>query len=454
MRRNTSSIAAGSTPPSTLTASSAVRRSSSRSPRAPRALEPSAFARPERLESGPSSLTGRSFFSLDRSPDIVRTAFVSSYPPRRCGIATFTGDLSRVTPDREIVALHPAEPVAPYAFEVHHRIRRDELPDYARTARSLERCADVAAIQFESGIWGGEDGDAVLDFIRPLKLPSVVTLHTLHRNPSPRQREIMVELTEAASAVVVMSQSAATLLTKVYGTDRSRIEVIPYGVPDLPVAADTVKTSVALDGRDVIMSFGLLDPDKGYELMLDALPAIVAAYPKTTYVIVGATHPDVLRRDGEAYRTSLAARAAKLGMTAHVRFVPEFVGRVELARWLQAADVFVTPNPDLDTMVSGTLSHAMAAGRAIVSTKYAYAAELLAENRGVLVAPTAEALAAGVIRLLGNPKLRLAMGARAHEHSREMVWTRVGARYQQLFDRVGREPQSSSAGSSMPVATV
>jgi glycosyltransferase involved in cell wall biosynthesis len=275
----------------------------------------------------------------------------------------------------------------------------------------------------------------------------------MHRHPTPRQREILVELTESVSAVVVMSEAAATLLTKVYGTDPERIHVIPYGVPDLPVSADTVKTTVALEGREVILSFGLLDPDKGYELMIDALPAIVAAHPTTTYVIVGATHPDVLRRDGEAYRTSLAARAAKLKMTQHVRFVPEFVGRVELARWLQAADVFVTPTPDLDTMVSGTLSHAMAAGRAIVSTRYPYAAELLADNRGLLVAPTPEALAAGALRLLGNPKLRLAMGARAHEHSRSMVWTKVGAEYQELFDRVGLDEARPASASSMPLAT-
>ena len=350
--------------------------------------------------------------------------------------------------------LHPNEPVAPYAFEVHHRIRRDERTDYARTARSLERCADVVAIQFEAGIWGGEDGDTVLDFVRPLKLPAVVTLHTLHRHPTRRQREILAELIESVRAVVVMSQSAATLLTKVYGTDPSRVEVIPYGVPDLPVAADTIKSSVGLEGQEVILSFGLLDPDKGYELMIDALPAIVASHPTTLYVIVGATHPDVLRRDGEAYRISLAARAAALGMSAHVRFVPEFVGRVELARWLQAADVFVTPNPDLDTMVSGTLSHAMAAGRAIVSTRYAYAAELLAESRGVLVAPSPEALASGVLRLLDNPKLRLAMGARAHEHSRSMVWTRVGAEYQRVFERVGLDLPQAASKASMPVATV
>ena len=361
---------------------------------------------------------------------------MSTYPPRQCGVAAFTGDLSRVSPDREIVALHPAEPVAQYAFEVHHRVRRDERPDYARTAHSLERCADVVAIQFEEGIWGGPDGESVLDFVRPLTLPSIATLHTLHRDPTERQREIMVELTTTVHAVVVMSHAAATVLSEVYGVDPAKIEVIPYGVPDLPVMADTVKTSVGLDGRNVLLSFGLLDPGKGYELVLDALPAIIAAYPNTTYVIVGATHPDVRLRDGEAYRISLASRAAALGVTANVRFVPEFVGRVELARWLQAADVFVSPNPDLGTMGSGTLSYAMAAGRAIVSTRYLYSAELLDDGRGVLVAPTADALAAGIIGLLADEKGRLAMGAKAHEHSREMVWAKVGAEYQALIARV------------------
>lgn len=351
------------------------------------------------------------------------------------------------------MAIHPAEPVAQYAFEVHHRIRRDERPDYARVARGLERCADVVAIQFEESIWGGENGEAVLDFVRPLKLASVAILHTLHSKPTDRQREILMELIASVRAVVVMSNAAAALLAKVYGVDPAKIEVIPYGVPDLPVTADTIKTSVSLDGRQVLLSFGLLDPSKGYELVIDALPTIVAAYPNTTYVIVGATHPDVRLRDGEAYRTALASRAAKLGVTANLRFVPEFVGRVELARWLQAADVFITPNPDLGTMVSGTLSYAMAAGRAIVSTRYPYAVELLADGRGVLVPPTSDGLAAGVIRLLGNEKARLAMGARAHEHSRQMVWTKVGAEYQALFARVAAGTQLAKRGRSLSVAS-
>jgi glycosyltransferase involved in cell wall biosynthesis len=190
--------------------------------------------------------------------------------------------------------------------------------------------------------------------VRALKLPALATLHTISRTPTPRQREILVELLDSVAATVVLSQAAATLLTKLYDVDPYRVEVIPYGIPDLPImSAETIKASVGLDGRIVLLSFGLLDPGKGYERVIDALPAIVAEHPNATYVIVGATHPDVIRREGEAYRTALKARAEALGMAGHVRFVGEFVGRVELTRWLQAADVFVTPNPDLGTMVSG-----------------------------------------------------------------------------------------------------
>jgi glycosyltransferase involved in cell wall biosynthesis len=293
--------------------------------------------------------------------------------------------------------------------------------------------------------------------VRALKLPAVVTLHDIPHSPTPRQREILVELLDSVASAVVLSDAASSLLTEAYDVDPFRVEVIPYGIPDLPImSAETIKASVGLDGRAVLLSFGLLDPGKGYERVIDALPAIVAEHPNVTYVIVGATHPDVIRREGEgeAYRTSLKARADALRMGAHVRFVPEFVGRVELTRWLHAADVFVTPNPDLETMVSGPLTYAMAAGRAIVSTRYPYAAELLADGRGLLVASGPAAIAAGVLRLLSNDKLRMTIGARAHEHSRKMAWTRVGAEYQRLFARVAAAPPPADRAASQVSAQV
>jgi glycosyltransferase involved in cell wall biosynthesis len=261
-------------------------------------------------------------------------------------------------------------------------------------------------------------------------------------------------LIDLAAATVVMSRSAATLLKSAYGVAARRVEVIPHGVPDLPlVDSATIKPAVGLEDREVILSFGLLGPDKGYELVLDALPDVVAAHPTVCYAIVGPTHPDVLTRDGEAYRESLMARVKALKLTKNVQFVDRYVGRVELTRWLQAADVFVTPYPDLDQTVSGTLSYAMGAGRAIVSTPYAYAADLLAAGRGVLVEPgRPAAFATALNELLGDDKLRTAIGRRAYEYSREMAWSKVGAEYNGVFRRVGAATPAATTASSVGMA--
>jgi glycosyltransferase involved in cell wall biosynthesis len=369
---------------------------------------------------------------------MVRVAYVATYPPRRCGIAVFTADLSRATGDAEIVALEAPGDVRTHPAAVHHRIRRDAPADYAPTARAIGRCVDVASIQHEYGIWGGPDGESVLDFVSALDVPAVATLHTVLRDPTPHQQAVLVELVRRSAATVVMSESAAALLAEGYGVDPARIEIIPHGVPDLPmVTAASAKPLVGLAGRDVILSFGLLGPGKGYELVLDALPAVVARQPDACLVIVGATHPDLVAREGEAYRASLADRVGRLGMTSHVRFVDRFVTPVELTQWLQAADLFITPYPNMEQIVSGTLSYAMGAGRAIVSTPYAYAVERLAGGRGVLVPPAdPAALARALDTLLADEGLRRAIGQRAYEHSRHMVWSEVGARYQRLFERV------------------
>jgi glycosyltransferase involved in cell wall biosynthesis len=235
-----------------------------------------------------------------------------------------------------------------------------------------------------------------------------------------------------------MSRSAASLLSETYGIARERIEVIAHGVPELPlVDPNTLKASLGLEGQEVILSFGLLGPGKGYEQAIAAMPAVVAERPLARYIILGATHPDLVRKEGEAYRQSLTGRIAVLGMTKHVQLVDQFVGRRELARWLEAADLFVTPYPNLDQIVSGTLSYAMSAGKAVVSTPYAYATELLADGRGVLVEPSSVAsLSDAFIGLLADPERRQAIGSRAYAHSRQMIWPEVGAAYRRLFSRV------------------
>ena len=378
----------------------------------------------------------------NRSFVILRTAFVSTYPPRHCGIAAFTRDLAANTRNREVVVLHPPEqPVAPYPIEVHHRIHKDELSDYVRTADALSGCADIVSVQHEYGIWGGQDGGHVIDFVGALDVPSVATLHTVLEHPTPGQRAVLAELVGLTDATVVMSQSAADRLTNVYGIDRGQVRVIPHGVPELPfVDAAKVKPALGVENRKVVLSFGLLGPGKGYELAIAALPDVVARNPTVLYAVVGETHPDLVRTEGEAYRDGLVADVVRLGLQDHVRFVNRYVGRVELTKWLEAADVFVTPYPNLEQIVSGTLSYAMGAGRPVVSTPYAYADEVLGDGRGVIVPPASPgALSAALNELLADPSLRSAIGRRAYEYSRRMVWSAVGGAYRDLFARVASE---------------
>ena len=355
------------------------------------------------------------------------------------------------------MALHPVDGPDAYPSDVHHVIRRDELADYYRAAKALESCgADVVSVQHEYGIWGGESGAYVLDFVRQLRQPVVVTLHTVLRNPSPVQKRVLSDLVGLASASVVMSRAAAALLGRAYGVDLARVEVIPHGVPDLRRADPTaVRRELGVGEGPLILSFGLLGPGKGYEAAIESMPAVAKKFPSVRYVVLGATHPDMLRREGEAYRQGLEERARRLGVGEHVQFVNRFVDPVELGRWLGAADIFVTPYPNLEQIVSGTLSYAMGAGRAVVSTPYAYASEMLADGRGWLVEQATPdslpaELAEAFVALLGDDGLRARFGKRAYLYSRSMVWPQVGASYRDLLGRVvarraGR-PAAASVG--------
>lgn len=378
---------------------------------------------------------------------MARVAFVSSYPPRRCGIATFTADLGRAVGSREIMALRRPDETGPLGHLVHHAIRTDVRADYARAARALGECGVKAvSVQHEYGIWGPDDGEGILDFLGALSMPAVATLHTVLRQPTGAQRHIMRGILESTAAVVVMSHAAATILADNYDADPTGVEVIPHGVPDLPfVEPDSVKPAVGLQGRQVLLSFGLVGPSKGYESVIEAMPAVVRAVPDACYVILGATHPEVLRTEGERYRSRLEARSAELGMTDHVVFVDRFVDQLELSRWLEAADVFVTPYPNLEQIVSGTLSYAMAAGKASVSTPYLYASEILADGRGRLVpADDPTAMSDALVELLVDRGLRTAMARRAYTYGRSMIWSRVAEDYGRLFMRVQMVPYDTA----------
>ena len=370
-----------------------------------------------------------------------RTAFVATYPPRRCGIATFTRDLAGATGDYEIAALHAPGDADLYPSEVRHRIRRDTLADYLEVARNLNRSGvGAASVQHEYGIWGGDDGEYVLDFVGALAKPAVTTLHTVPQNPSVRQRAILVGLIHASAASVVMSQSAARLLTRVYGIAPNRLDVVPHGVPTLPlVEPDSVKPRLGLAPGPVILSFGLLGPGKGYETVIEAMPSVIAADPAARYVVLGATHPELLRREGEAYRTKLMRLAGALGVSANVLFVDRYVTRTELGQWLEAADIFVTPYPNRDQIVSGNagLCHERRESHRV------HALPLRGRDaRGRAAADwlprgSSKDFAEVLSELLRDPDTRNQLGRRAYDFSRAMIWPEVGARYARIFARVG-----------------
>ena len=366
-------------------------------------------------------------------------AYVSTYPPRRCGIATFTRDLAAATGDHQIVALQPPDGPAAYPSEVRHVIRRDHPEDYLRVATALNRSdARVVSVQHEYGIWGGDDGEAVLDFVAALQVPVVSTLHTVPLDPTPGQRRVLTRLVESSSAAIVMSKAAADLLGRTYGVDPGAIEVVAHGVPDLPlVDSALVKPRLEMAPGPMILSFGLLGPGKGYEAVIEAMPAVVRACPTAYYVVIGATHPELLRREGEAYRTKLTRLAENLGVTDRVVFVNRFVTRKELGNWLTAADIFVTPYPNRDQIVSGTLAYAMSAGKACVSTPYPYAREMLEAGRGKLVeSGTSGPIANALTALVRDEDMRRLLGRRAYDFSRTMIWPAIGARYRRIFDRI------------------
>lgn len=379
---------------------------------------------------------------------MARIALVSTYPPRRCGIGTFTSDLGRALGDHEIVALGGPGEVVATNQRVRHVIRTDVPADFARVARSLMRSGvSGVSVQHEYGIWGANDGEGVLEFLAALSVPAVATLHTVLRHPTAGQARVMRGILETTAAAVVMSRAAASILVERYAADPSHVEIIPHGVPDLPfVEPDSVKPGLGMSGRQVLLSFGLVGPGKGYESVIETMPEVVRAVPNACYVILGATHPELQRTEGERYRTQLETMVAGLGMTEHVVFIDRFVSQHELSRWLEATDVFVTPYPNLDQIVSGTLSYAMAAGKASVSTPYLYASEILADGRGRLV-PRGDPGAMGdaLIELLQDHSLRAAMAQRAYLHGRGMLWSRVAADYEQLFTRLRTAPLDVAA---------
>ena len=371
---------------------------------------------------------------------VIRIAFVASAVPRRCGIATFTADLMAAVkaadPAVRCIAAAIDEPNATHAYgpEVRWRIRQGDKASYRGAARAInESSADVVNLQHEFGLYGvwrdGAYDDHCVPMLEELKKPVITTLHTVLPKPEAQIREVVRRIAERSSAIVVMAETAARLLGEVYGIERRPI-VIPHGMPAIvPRGRRRLKRQLGMDHRTIISTFGLVDPRKGLEYMIAAMPQIAARHPNTLYLIVGQTHPELLRKDGERYRNELVAKIESSGMAEHVRFVNQYLRQREIVDYLLATDVYVTPYLDLNQITSGTLAYALGAGKAIVSTRYLHAAEALADGRGLLVdVRDADGLVRAVLAILDDPALKAELERRAYEYGKEMAWPNVGRR--------------------------
>ncbi|WP_423141449.1 glycosyltransferase [Parablastomonas sp. CN1-191] len=360
----------------------------------------------------------------------LRVALIGTFPPRKCGIATFTSDsfdqLGKYHPEIALDIFALDNPRAPRTYPADvHTISCASADAYERAARLINGSgADVVWLQHEFGIFGGPDGEMVCDFVDRIAAPLVVTMHTVLSEPSANQRRIAEHLIGRASRIMVMSERGRDLLVDQYDAPADRIALIAHGAPDRPFGREAAfKALLGLEGRPVLTTFGLLGPGKGLELMIEALPAIAARHPDVVYRIVGATHPVLVEEHGETYREGLQALARKLGVESHIRWENRFVETDELLDQLEACDIYVTPYLNLQQATSGTLSYAVALGKAVVSTPYVHARELLADGIGVLVEPgSSAALAEAVIRLLDRPDELAAIKRRAYAAGRGTIW--------------------------------
>jgi len=379
--------------------------------------------------------------------DIV---LVGNYLPRRCGIATFTTDLLTSLADKApktkcwTVALNDRPEGYNYPDQVRFEISKNKIKEYHLAADFLNiNPIDVVCLQHEYGIFGGDNGSHVIEMLGDLRMPVVTTLHTVLHDPKPSQKEIILKLGELSDRLVVMSRLAEEFLREVYGIPESKTVVIPHGIPDLPFTDPSFyKDKLGVEGRKVILTFGLLSPGKGIEYMIDALPDIISKYPEAVFIVLGATHPEIKKKSGEEYRISLQQRARKLGVEKHLMLYNRFVELPELCEFLGGSDIYVTPYLNEAQIVSGTLAYALGAGKAVVSTPYWYAKEMLDEGRGRLVPfRDSKSLAAEITDLFDNEAERNAMRKRAYTHCRKMVWKEVAREYLDVFNKIKTERQ-------------
>jgi glycosyltransferase involved in cell wall biosynthesis len=390
-----------------------------------------------------------------------RIAVVGNYLPRQCGIATFTSDLcdaiSAEFGSARLFAVPVNDTESGYAYpaQVRLALQQDDLSSYEQAADFLNFTNfDLVCLQHEYGIFGGPAGSHILSLLRRLKMPVITTLHTVLREPNPDQRLVMEEITAISDRLIVMSQLSSQFLQEIFKVPGNKIDMVPHGVPDLPfLDPNFYKDRFGVEGKAVLLTFGLLSSNKGIENVIQALPQILAKHKNVVYIVAGATHPHILRREGDHYRAYLQALAKESGVEANVIFHNRFVPPEEMVAFIGAADIYITPYRYEEQVVSGTLAYALGAGKAIISTPYWHAIELLDDHRGALVSfQDPEAIARRAVELLDTPAIRHAMRKRAYVYSREMIWKRVAQGYMSSFaqaraDRT-RQPRAMFADGS------
>ncbi len=376
---------------------------------------------------------------------INSVAVIGNYLPRQCGIATFTTDLvealSTEAPDINCraVVMNDKPEGYPYPEKVRFEINQNKLTDYSVASEFLNISqVDIVCVQHEYGIFGGPAGSHILKLLADLRMPVVTTLHTVLRDPAPEYREVMRKLSDLSDKLIVMSRKAFDFLKDIYAVSEEKIAFIHHGIPDMPfIDPNFYKDQFGVEGKSVLLTFGLLSPNKGIENVLQALPAVTKKYPDVTYIILGATHPHILKAHGEEYRISLQQLVRKLNISDHVIFQNRFVELKELCEFLGTADIYVTPYLEEAQITSGTLAYAMGTGKAVISTPYWYATEMLAEGRGIIVQfKNPDAMAEQIIDLLDDDVSRNAMRKKAYTFSRAAIWKEVSQRYLEVFSEV------------------
>ncbi|MCA0456715.1 MAG: glycosyltransferase family 4 protein [Chloroflexi bacterium] len=374
-------------------------------------------------------------------------AFIGSYTPRQCGIATFTQDLSKAicdyNPDMNCFIVPVNDTVEGYDYpdEVRFEIQEQNIDSYRTAADYLNiNGVDLVCLQHEYGIYGGTAGSHILALLRELRMPVVTTFHTVLKTPDTYQRKVLTEIARLSDRVVVMSQIAVDFLTSIYEVPADKIDLIHHGIPDIPfVDPNFYKDQFGVEGKPLLLTFGLLSANKGIENVINALPAVIEHYPDVMYFVVGATHPNVLRHDGEDYRLRLRHIARQKGVSDHVVFFNRFVSMKELIEFIGATDIYITPYLNQAQIVSGTLAYTVGAGKAVISTPYWYAEELLDEGRGSLVPfGDSEAIADQVIYMLDHESERHAIRKKAYLFGREMIWPVSAQHYRDTFERASQ----------------